>query len=141
MSHSTEKPITVKQARFAEFYVETGNASEAYRRAYNAENMKPQSIWTKASQVLAKGKVAVRVMELQAEARERSLVTIKSISEQYDADRDLAHSEGQAGAAVSATTAKARLHGLFEKDNTQRGGIELSEDARILLGHLSQKSD
>lgn len=36
--------LTQKQEAFALAYFETGNASEAYRRAYNAENMKPESI-------------------------------------------------------------------------------------------------
>ena len=33
--------LTPKQEAFCLAYMETGNASEAYRRAYDADNMKP----------------------------------------------------------------------------------------------------
>ncbi|MGU9998175.1 terminase small subunit, partial [Bordetella avium] len=36
--------LTPKQEAFALAYVETGNASEAYRRAYSAERMKPETV-------------------------------------------------------------------------------------------------
>ena len=39
MTKEKEYKLTIKQEAFARAYVETGNASEAYRRAYNAENM------------------------------------------------------------------------------------------------------
>jgi phage terminase small subunit len=40
--------LTVKQENFCLAYMETGNASEAYRRAYNAGKMKPAVINVKA---------------------------------------------------------------------------------------------
>ena len=39
--------LTPKQEAFVLAYIETGNASEAYRRAYNAENMSERSFTTK----------------------------------------------------------------------------------------------
>ena len=36
--------LTPKQENFCLAYLETGNASEAYRRAYDVANMKPESI-------------------------------------------------------------------------------------------------
>ena len=51
--------MTPKQERFCQAYIETGNASEAYRQAYNAEKMKAQTIHVKASELFASGKVAV----------------------------------------------------------------------------------
>ena len=39
MTKEKEYKLTIKQEAFARAYVETGNASEAYSRAYNAENM------------------------------------------------------------------------------------------------------
>ncbi|APY15824.1 hypothetical protein GJU94_13130 [Brucella sp. 10RB9214] len=52
--------LTPKQEAFARAYVETGNASEAYRRAYNVgDKTKPESVWVKASELLANGKVSV----------------------------------------------------------------------------------
>jgi len=67
--------LTPKQEAFALKYVECGNASEAYRHAYDAENSKPETIWVRASEVLSNSKVAVRVMELQAQHVERHKAT------------------------------------------------------------------
>lgn len=37
--------LTIKQEKnFCLYHVETGNASEAYRRAYNTDGMKPETI-------------------------------------------------------------------------------------------------
>ena len=36
--------LTIKQENFCQVYVETGNASEAYRRAYDAKNMKSETV-------------------------------------------------------------------------------------------------
>jgi phage terminase small subunit len=49
--------LTQKQENFCLAYIECGNASEAYRRAYDAENMQPQTIHVKASELLSSGKI------------------------------------------------------------------------------------
>ena len=68
--------LTPKQEAFVMAYVETGNASEAYRRSYNAEKMKPESINRKAKELLDNVKITARVAELQAEHKERHNVTV-----------------------------------------------------------------
>lgn len=65
--------LTPKQAKFAALYVELGNASEAYRRAYDVKpDAVPEGIHVDACKLLAKPKVALRVHELQEEALEVS---------------------------------------------------------------------
>ena len=58
--------LTVKQENFALKYAECGDASAAYRYAYKAENMKPQTINVKACLTLKVDKVRARVEELQS---------------------------------------------------------------------------
>jgi len=67
--------LTQKQEAFALAYFETGNASEAYRRAYNAENMSPNVIHNKASALMAKGDVRVRIEQLRAKAETASVMS------------------------------------------------------------------
>jgi len=74
--------LTVKQERFATAYIETGNASEAYRIAYDADGMTPASVHREAHAVLDNPKVASRVAALQAELRERHKVTADRIVEE-----------------------------------------------------------
>ena len=72
--------LTIKQENFCNYYVETGNASEAYRRAYScAVKWKEKSIWEKASSLLANVKVQSRVAELQAEQKAKSDITKEEI--------------------------------------------------------------
>lgn len=68
--------LTPKQEAFCQAYIETGNASEAYRRSYNAAKMKAETIHVKASQMLAEDKITVRILELQERMLKRHDVTI-----------------------------------------------------------------
>ena len=67
--------LTIKQENFCNKYLESGNASEAYRCAYSCEKMKPETINTKACELLNNGKITARVKELQAELKAKSDVT------------------------------------------------------------------
>jgi len=79
MAKSDKSGITQKQENFARAFVETGNASEAYRRSYNAEKMKDSSIHVNACKLLADANVAQRVKELQDAAAKRHDITMDKI--------------------------------------------------------------
>lgn len=106
--------LTPKQEAFALAYVETGNASEAYRRSYKAEKMKPGVIAVKASELLSHGKVSVRVKELQADLAERHKLTVDDLLRELEEARTaaLTAETAQSSAAVAATMGKAKLLGL-----------------------------
>lgn len=103
--------MTPKQEAFCMAYVETGNASEAYRRSYNAAKMKPATVNVKASELLADGKIAVRVAELKAQHVERHNVTVDDIRTMLLEDRRFAREMETPAAAVSATMGLAKLYG------------------------------
>lgn len=107
--------LTPKQEAFAQAYVETGNASEAYRRAYDASKSKPESVNVNASKILSDAKVAQRVAELQAGAVERHKITVDDLIAELDEARIVAlgAAKPQSAAAVSATLGKAKLLGLL----------------------------
>jgi phage terminase small subunit len=113
--------MTPKQEAFCLAYIETGNASEAYRRAYNAGKMKPESINVNASKLLADAKVALRVAELKSELFERHKVTTDTIAVMLREDREFARECETPGAAVTATMGLAKLYGLLT-DKTQLSG-------------------
>lgn len=73
------KEITIKRENFCNYYVETGNASEAFRRAYTCKKMKDKTINENASRLLADSKVAARIKELQKEIKEKSDITKEKI--------------------------------------------------------------
>ena len=73
---------TPKKAKFARLWRELGNASEAYRQSYNVSaDTKPETVWDSASKLLQDPWVAQRIMELEKEARELHLVTVKSLTQ------------------------------------------------------------
>ena len=71
--------LSIKQENFCNYYVECANASEAYRRAFSCEKMKPKTVWEKASALLNTSKVTARVKELQDEVKSTSDVTKERI--------------------------------------------------------------
>jgi len=61
--------LTPKQEKFANLYVELGNASEAYRQAYDVTTDNLNTINVKASTLLKESKISLRVKELQEELK------------------------------------------------------------------------
>lgn len=74
--------LTVKMERFCLKYHECGNASEAYRHAYNASKMVAQSVHSNAGNLLLNTEVARRIAELQAEDRKKSEITRERLLEE-----------------------------------------------------------
>lgn len=105
--------LTPKQEAFALAYVETGNAAEAYRRAYDVKAATAHStIYVAASELLRNPKIRVRVEEIQQQAVDLAMYTIKDAFEEYEAARQLALQEANPSAAVAAVTGKVKLFGL-----------------------------
>jgi len=65
--------LTPKQESFCLAYMETGNASEAYRRCYNASRSTAKTITETACKLLAQPNISARIAELKAAVVERFL--------------------------------------------------------------------
>lgn len=120
--------LTLKQEAFCRAYIETGNASEAYRRSYVADKMKPEAVHVNASKLLDNAKVALRVKELQAEIKKRHNVTVDSLLEELEEARKtaLAAETPQSSAAVAATMGKAKLTGLDKQVIEHSGSVNIT---------------
>ena len=75
--------MTIKQELFAQAYIETGNASEAYKRAYNTQ-ANANTINRKASQLLKHPEVIKLLADLQAIHRQRHTITIDDILQELE---------------------------------------------------------
>lgn len=80
---ATAANLTPKQERFAQKYVELGNASEAYRQAYAAANMGGEAVAVEAFRLLGNPKIALRVEALQDLALRRHQVTVDRVIAEY----------------------------------------------------------
>jgi len=115
--------LTPKQEKFCQLYIELGNASEAYRQAYDASKMKPETINTKAKELLNNGKITVRIEELKAEHKERHNITVDDLIAELEEARQIAKdpAKPQPAAMVSATMGKAKILG-FDKQVVELSG-------------------
>lgn len=127
--------MTPKREAFCLAYVETGNASEAYRRSYDAANMKPETVNKRASELLAEGEIAGRVDELKAGHVERHNVSVDDIRQMLLDDRDFARKVASAAASVSATMGLAKLYGhMTEKhDHRSSDGSMTPKPTKIII--------
>ena len=64
--------LTIKQEKFCGYYIECGNASEAYRRAFSCGKMKPETVNRTAFELLENRKISARIAELRTQMQQRS---------------------------------------------------------------------
>lgn len=121
--------MTPKQEQFARLYVETGNASEAYRQAYNTDNMKPETVTNEAYKLLQDPDISAMVDGLKEEARQRHAVTVGDLLHELEQPRAaaLAAPTPQSSAAVSATMGKAKMLGLLVDKAEIKAETEISQ--------------
>ena len=81
--------LTPKQEKFCQLYIELGNASEAYRQAYNAKNMTTGAINTNAKKLLKDTPIALRIEELQQAHQQRHNLTVDNIIADLQEYRDI----------------------------------------------------
>jgi hypothetical protein len=87
-----DNKLTPKQEAFILAYLETGNASEAYRRAYNASGMNAATVNREAHSLLEHPKVAPRIRELQNHVTNQAVEQV-ALSRAWVLDRLMRHAQ------------------------------------------------
>lgn len=122
--------LTQKQEAFCLAYIETGNASDAYRRAYSADKMKPETVNRKAKALIDDGKITARLEDLRRPVVEAARMSLESHLARLDALSRKAENAGQYGAAIAAETNRGRAAGFYtEKVDHTTGGKPLPAPA------------
>lgn len=107
-------------------YIETGNASEAYRRAYNASRMSAATVNRTAKEVLDNPKITARLEALRKPVRERAQMTLEQHLDDLKRLRDAAEKDGKFGPAVSAEVSRGKAAGLYvDKDPDAPSGLSV----------------
>jgi phage terminase small subunit len=96
--------LTVKQLVFADAVAKGSHQTAAFREAYDADGMKPSTIWSEASRLRRHPKVAARIDQLKAEAE-------LSAAEKREGVREFVLHE-LTEMACEASTPSARLKAL-----------------------------
>lgn len=138
--------LTAKQEMFCLAYIETNNASEAYRRAYDSSKMKPESVNRKAAELMYNGKIRARLAELREPIMQRHNVTVDSLVLELEEARQAALSAEtpQSSAAVAATMGKAKLCGLDKQVidlMSSDGSMSPAATQNAVLAALARKHD
>ena len=124
--------LTIKQEKFAQKFVECGNASEAYRHAYNTENMLDKTVWERASVELAKSKVSARVGELKAKLVEKHEVTMDYVTQILKDALEIAYTEKDGKLIKDVGMDMSKLYGLIQ-DRSQAPTIINVDDRQDLI--------
>lgn len=112
--------VTEQQEKFCRVFVETGNASEAYRQSYKSDRKSVNSVAVDASRLLDNPKVNRRITMLRETHQKRHAITVDTLLDKLNAVYDAAMDTGtdsaprpaQAAAATGAVMAQAKLLGL-----------------------------
>lgn len=131
--------MTPKQEAFARAYVETGNASEAYRQAYDAENMSQDAIKVNACKLLKNANVALTIEKLKEKHQKRHDITVDKLTEMalkaYQEAQRVAPTTGQmqTSAMIKASEFLGKLHGLIvdRSEVTHKDGVEDLTEAEL----------
>lgn len=83
MECNTHKELTAKQEAFCRAYMETMNATEAYRRAYASEKMTDRTICRRAGELMMHPAVSARIRYLKDNAAEASGITVQRIIREH----------------------------------------------------------
>lgn len=117
------RSLTPKQDAFARYIAAGESYSAAYAKAYDAARMSRGSIHSEASKLMAQDRITRRVAELQNRSGREAAYSVQDALGELEELRALALAQGQYSTAISAVEKKAKLHGLFEKDNIARAPI------------------
>jgi phage terminase small subunit len=114
--------MTPKQEKFAQCIADGMNQADAYRAAYDAEKMKPESIYSKASELMADGKVSSRVQELKKQLSSKALWTRADSVRALETAMRIAQDKDNAAGLVAAVKELNAMHGFNEPSKLELTG-------------------
>ena len=76
--------LTIKEEIFVQRRIEGYSQTEAYRFAYNCENMKDKTVTEKASKLMAKDNVRARYEELKNELKQKMFYTVEKANDDLE---------------------------------------------------------
>ena len=115
----THRACTLKQETFCLAYIETGNACEAYRRAYDCESMSATTIKREASRLMDNPTIATALAALRAPVIQAAQVTLAGHLDDLLRLRDKASEAGLYSAAISAEIARGKAAGVHVEKSEQ----------------------
>lgn len=105
--------LTPKQEKFCQSIVSGKSQADAYREAFNAQNMKAETIHKRASELMARGDIKGRVDEIRGPVVEQVQISLKTHLDDLLRLRNMAAKELQLSVALSAEISRGKASGLY----------------------------
>ena len=120
--------LTAKQETFCQGIADGLGQADSYRAAYDAEGMKDNVIYARASELMKNGKVTDRIKELRSEVQEKQLwsreMSVKALVQAYR--------EGSGAVKVSAVKELNAMHGYNEPSKLNISGNMVTRIQRVV---------
>lgn len=142
--------LTSKQEAFVAAFIESGNASAAYRQAYDCSGMSEPSINQNASKLLKHAKIAPRLRELQERAAAKVVLTRAWVLERLMKNAEKGHTNDDLQASNKALELLGKTDELamfversnVTSDNRHTHAAEpLSPFAQFLVGTIGVRAE
>lgn len=104
--------LTAKQEAFCLAYVESGNATEAYRSAGYSPGSSDKTTNEAASRLLKNSKVSARIAAIRAPAADAARMTLEGHLKRLQHLSQIAERRGQMNAAITAEIARGKASGV-----------------------------
>lgn len=142
MERKAKRRFTEKMELFCLAYIETGNASEAYRRSYNTANMADKTAQREGYNLLQNPLVQARIEELRTKVMERHEITVDTLLAELEEARLLGKETGKASAMVTASMGKAKLLGLDKQivELTGKNGAPIETSSTVTVDQKALQS-
>lgn len=144
MEKKRKARFSLKMEHFCLAYIETCNASEAYRRCYDVGSMAEKTVQREGWNLLQKPQIQERIAELREAVMDRNEITVDTLLGELEEARRAALEADtpQAAAAVGATMGKAKLLGLDKKivELTGKNGAPIETKSQVTVDKRTLES-
>jgi hypothetical protein len=126
--------MSPKQEHFAQCIADGMTQADAYRTAFDAGNMKPETIHKRASELMTNGEVAGRVAELKEKLVTKALwsreMSVKALVSSYKVAQGQNNSSGMTGAIKELNA----MHGFNAPQKVDISGeLSLQRIERVIV--------
>ena len=127
------RELTLKQRKFLEQYLIHGNATKAYRAAYNCENQGDATVSQSAYLLTQHPEISLKIKEARELARQKHAITVDDLVAELEEARAISKEDRVGGTMVAATMGKGKLLGLIvdRKELTVHGMISSMNDDEL----------
>lgn len=119
--------LTNKQEAFAQKYVESGIAAKAYKEVYSTDNMKDNTVYREAYELVHTHKISTRIQEIKQELRDELSISTADIDKVYELAIGMAFIQNDPATIIRGNAERSKLHGLVT-DKSINVNTNLNED-------------